>query len=70
MGWLGWMPDVALATDVNLIEMALSSRSDLLSTIFGSGEKSKGKGKRKGRVSASRFKAFASRINGKKRDGK
>lgn len=70
MGWLGWTPDVVLATDVNLIEMALASRSDLLSTIFGSGEKGKGKGKRKGRVTANRFKAFRDRINGNKRHGK
>ena len=70
MGWLGWPPETALAADVNLIEMALSSRSDLLSTIFGSGEKPKGKDKHKGRVTEGRFKAFRDRINGKKRNGK
>jgi hypothetical protein len=66
MGWLGWTPEVALAADVNLIEMALSSRSDLLKTIFGSGEKEKPKGK----LTARGFKAFAARHNGKKRSGK
>lgn len=69
MGWLGWTPDAALNADVNLVEMALASRSDLMSTIFGSGEKGKPKDKRKGKVTAKRFRAFAERNNRTKRNG-
>lgn len=60
MGWMGWEPAVVLATDVNLITMALDSRRDLISMVFGDGRKAKGKKKR---LSAEDFKAFASRHN-------
>lgn len=30
MGWLGWTPATCLSTDVNLIEMALAGRADLM----------------------------------------
>jgi hypothetical protein len=69
---MGWTPEVALAMDVAMIELALESRSDLLATIFGSGTKDKGKGKAKGgKVTPAKFKAFRDRINGvnRKRDG-
>ena len=72
MGWLGWTPEVALATDVAMIEAALESRSDLLTMIFGSGKKTPPKGKQRGKggVSATQFKAFAKRTNGaRKKDG-
>lgn len=71
MGWLGWTPEVALATDVAMIEAALESRSDLLTMIFGNGKKPPPKGKRgKGGVTANQFKAFAKRTNGaRKKDG-
>jgi len=72
MGWLGWTPDVAMATEVAMIELALESRADLLSMIFGAGEKDKGKGKgKRSKVTADNFKRFRDRINGKvgKRDG-
>lgn len=42
MGWLGWTPDVAMGADVNLIEIALDGRTDLLSTIFGDGKGGRG----------------------------
>jgi hypothetical protein len=61
MGWLGWVPEVALATDVNLVVMALDSRSDLITTIFGDGKK-RPRGRKK-KVSAGDFKAFAERHN-------
>lgn len=64
---MGWTPEVALAMDVAMIELALESRSDLLATIFGSGKKDKDKPKgKKGTVSPARFKAFRDRINGTK----
>lgn len=70
MGWLGWSPDVALAADVNLVQIALASRSDLLSVIFGSGKPKTDKAKNKQTI-GSRFKAFRDRINGrqKREDG-
>lgn len=61
MGWLGWEPQVALAADVNLVVMALASKSELLSTIYGSGKKAKKK--RKGKVSAGDFKAWVAQVN-------
>lgn len=64
MGWLGWSPQIALAAEVAMIELALESRSDLLATIFGSGTKGKSKGNR-GKLTPDRFKAFRDRINGK-----
>lgn len=68
MGWLGWTPDVALATEVGLIEMALSSRADLLIMVFGGGKKDEAK--KNGKMTADDFKAFAARHNRKvKTDG-
>lgn len=61
MGWLGWEPEVVLATDVNIVIMALQSKSDLLSTIYGSGKKSKPK--RKGPVTAADFKSWSQQHN-------
>lgn len=33
MGWLGWTAPVALATDVNLVRMALDGRIDVLALM-------------------------------------
>lgn len=72
MGWLGWEPGVVLATDINLVIMALGSKADLLSAIHGSGEKPGGKRKAKGKIAAGDFKAWAARHNKLRggRDGK
>lgn len=60
MGWLGWVPEVALGTDVNLVIMALESRGDLIAMIFGDGKKRRPKKKK---ITAHDFKAFAARHN-------
>lgn len=53
MGWLGWMPDTALGADVNLVLMALASKRDLISVIYGDG----GRASKKRKVTADEFKA-------------
>jgi len=35
MGWLGWTEREVLASDVNMIHMALDSRRDMLNMLFG-----------------------------------
>lgn len=67
MGWLSWEPEVALATDVNLVVMALDSRNDLITMIFGDGKKRSREAKKK--PSAGDFKAFAARHNQGKKAG-
>lgn len=56
MGWLAWEPEVALGTDVNLVILALDSRTDLIGMIFGDGKKRQGR--RKAKPTAGDFKAF------------
>jgi hypothetical protein len=41
MGWLGWTPDVCLAADVNIIQIAIEGRIEMLGQIFGSGKSEK-----------------------------
>lgn len=59
MGWLGWVPDAALGADVNLVVMALASKRDLISIIYGDGKRS---GKKK-KVTAAEFKALVAAHN-------
>lgn len=61
MGWLGWQAEAALATDVNLVIMALDSRGDLINMIFGDGKKRTARKKRK--PSAADFKQFVQMNN-------
>ena len=68
MGWLDWSAPQALATEIIAVELALSAKTDLLKTIYGSGEKPRGDKPGK-KVTASRFKAFVDRINGSRKDG-
>lgn len=63
MGWLGWTADEALSTDIALVEIALSAKSDLLMMIHGTGKKQTD-GKKRGKVTPDGFKAFAKRTNG------
>ena len=69
MGWLGWTEAEALETDVNSVELALSAKTELLKTIYGSGEKDQGGGKPSKKVTANRFKAFVERMNGSRKRG-
>lgn len=66
MGWLGWTPDVALQTDVNVLILALDGKTDMLEMIYGSGKKERGRKGKKG-VTPDRFKAFRDRVNGRAR---
>ncbi len=73
MGWLGWTPEVALATDAAIVSDALGGRSDLLAMVFGGGKSDKDdKGKKKGggKVKAKDFTAFRDRVNRGKKGGK
>lgn len=58
MGWLGWTPEVALQSDINLVRMALGSRTRLLKAIFGSAEPGA-----PGKVTSDLFKAMIARHN-------
>ena len=62
MGWLGWEPDTALRTDVNLVELAIDGRNELLRLIFGSGEPGEPAPKG-GKLIAPRFKRLAETHN-------
>lgn len=62
MGWLGWTPEVALQTDVNVLILALDGKTDMLEMIYGSGKSDRGRKGKKG-VTADRFKAFRDRVN-------
>lgn len=66
MGWLGWAPEVAWAADVNMIEIALASRTDLLGMIFGTGKGETGKPRK---MTAGTFRKLAKRINAKFKGG-
>jgi hypothetical protein len=61
MGWLGWTAEQALATDVNLVIMALDSRTDLISLIYGDGKPRSTKKKKK--PTAADFKAWKEQHN-------
>lgn len=52
MGWLGWTPDEVMRADVNMIQMALKGREELLGKIFGS------EAGNKGPITAGDFKSF------------
>lgn len=67
LGWLGWDPEVALRTDVNVILLAIEGRRELLRMIFGGSDDT---GVRASRataapkvVTADRFKELAKRHN-------
>jgi hypothetical protein len=64
MGWMGWSAGVALRTDVNLVILALDSRSDLINMIFGDGKKRQ-RGKKK-KLGPSDFKAWAAEQNARR----
>jgi hypothetical protein len=46
MGYLGWTPDVCLASDVNVLTLALEGRGEMLAAIFGGKEPAKSGKKR------------------------
>ena len=43
MGWIGWLPEQALAADVNAVIIAIEGRVEMLNGIFGDPKKAKGK---------------------------
>lgn len=61
MGWLGWDWELAAATDVNAVKLAVEGRNNLLGMIFGDG-KSRWSGERP-RVTPERFRTFAAAHN-------
>jgi hypothetical protein len=61
MGWLGWPWEQVRWQDVNVLQLALDGREELLATIFGGG---KAGGDSAGRpMSPASFRAFANRHN-------
>lgn len=60
MGWLGWTWDEVRGQDVNVIEMALEGRAQMLDTCFGDGKRNE---RKKPGVTPARFRSFAERHN-------
>lgn len=61
MGWLGWTWDKVRWEDVNVLQLALDGREELLASIFGGGKPGGGSERRP--MSTESFRSFARRHN-------
>ncbi len=63
MGWFGWTPEIALATDVRHVTMAIAGRVELIQMENGVDPDKASKGGSGGKVTADKWKAWARRHN-------